>query len=66
MVRTQNLLSLRIDSRNKKDFALTFLFDNGSERVINVPTPEFFDNMINTTIPYNIAFLGQCETIELW
>jgi len=66
LVKTINLSSLKIDSRSKKDFILTYLFDNGSERIIKISAPEFFDEIANTTIPYNISFLDQCEVIELW
>jgi len=65
MVRTSNLSSLRIDSKNRKEFRLTYLFDNGSERKITVSTPEFFETTIGGIIPYNITFLDQCEVIEL-
>lgn len=65
MVRTLNLSSIKIDSRNKREFNLTYLFDNGSERQMTVSTPEFFDNMVNNVVPYNVAFLSQCEVIEL-
>ncbi len=65
-VKTANLSSIKIDSRNKnRDFVLTYIFDNGSERIVKVSAAEFFESTIDTIIPYNAAFLDQCDVIEL-
>jgi len=65
MVKTANLSSLRIDSRGNDGFTLTYLFDNGSQRIMKISLAEFFDSMLHNKIPYNAAFLNQCEVIEL-
>jgi hypothetical protein len=65
MLSTLNLSSLKVDIRNKKDTILTYLFDTGTERVMKISTVNFLENMSKTVVPYNIAFLGQCEVIEL-
>ena len=65
LVKTINLTSLRIDLRNKNEVSMTYLFDNGSERVIAISPDDFFSDIIHKTIPYNIAFLSQCEIIRL-
>lgn len=64
-VKTINLTSLRIDLRNKNDILITYLFDNGSERVMNMSPDDFFSDILHKDIPYNIAFLSQCEIIRL-
>jgi hypothetical protein len=65
LVKTLNLSSVKIDSKNKnRDFILTYVFDNGSERILRMSQVEFFENMVGT-IPYNGAFLDQCDVIEL-
>lgn len=65
MVKTYNLTSLEVDCRDKNEFVMTYLFDNGSKKVLRVPVLAFFEDITNTIIPYNISFLDQCEVIEL-
>ena len=65
MVKTMNLTSLQIDNRDKSQFVLTYLFDNGSKRVQKLLPADFLNDILHKTIPYNFAFLNRCEIIKL-
>jgi hypothetical protein len=55
-----------MDLRNKEEYVLTYLFDNGSEKILKLPPADFFNDILYKAIPYNSAFLSQCEIIRLF
>jgi hypothetical protein len=66
LVKTINLTSLDINLKDKKEAELKYLFDNGSIRTLRISKEDFFTDILYKDIPYNIAFLKQCEVIELY